>query len=90
MRGTIWKSSLCRRPWHDQALRPLNAPSAGSHWARKNWLFARSDTDGESATAIRSLIEPCKLNGIDPEAYLRSVLARTANLPIRNVAEHLP
>ena len=37
---------------------------------RKNWLFAGSDTGGERAAVVYSLIETCKLNGIDPEAYL--------------------
>ena len=57
---------------------------------RKNWLFAGSDTGGERAAAIYSLIETCKLNGIDPEAYLRFVLARIADHPIKRVAELLP
>jgi len=57
---------------------------------RKNWLFAGSDTGGERAAAIYSLIETCKLNRIDPEAYLRSVLARIADHPINRIAEMLP
>lgn len=57
---------------------------------RKNWLFAGSDTGGERAAAIYSLIETCKLNGIDPEAYLRSVLAQIADHPINRVAQLLP
>ena len=57
---------------------------------RKNWLFAGSDTGGERAAAIYSLIETCKLNGIDPEAYLRSVLTNIADHPINRVADLLP
>ena len=57
---------------------------------RKNWLFAGSDTGGERAAAIYSLIETCKLNGIDPEAYLRAILARIADHPINRIAELLP
>ena len=57
---------------------------------RKNYLFAGSDAGGERAAAIYSLIETCKLNGIDPEAYLRSILARIADHPINRVAELLP
>ena len=34
---------------------------------RKNWLFAGSDAGGERAAAIYSLIETCKLNGLDPK-----------------------
>ena len=57
---------------------------------RKNWLFAGSDAGGERAAAFYSLIETCKLNGIDPEAYLRSILASIADHPINRVAELLP
>lgn len=57
---------------------------------RKNYLFAGSDTGGERAAAIYSLIETAKLNGLDPEAYLRDVLNRIADHPINLVAELLP
>ena len=57
---------------------------------RKNWLFAGSDAGGERAAAIYSLIETCKLNDIDPEAYLRSILSSIADHPINRVAELLP
>ena len=57
---------------------------------RKNYLFAGSDTGGERAGAIYSLIGSAKLNGIDPEHYLRTVLARIAEHPISRIAELLP
>lgn len=57
---------------------------------RKNWLFAGSDAGGQRAAAIYSLIETCKLNGIDPEAYLRRVLAVIPDHPVNRVAELLP
>ena len=38
---------------------------------RKNWLFAGSDTGGERTAVVYSLIETCKLNGIEPFAYRR-------------------
>jgi transposase len=57
---------------------------------RKNWLFAGSDTGGERAAVVYSLIETCKLNDIDPEAYLRDVLTRIAEHPINRLAELLP
>lgn len=57
---------------------------------RKNWLFAGSDKGGERAAAILSLIETAKLNGLDPEAYLRDVLTRIADHPINRIEELLP
>ena len=57
---------------------------------RKNYLFAGSDSGGESAAAIYSLIGTAKLNGIDPEAYLRYVLTHIADHPINRIAELLP
>jgi transposase len=57
---------------------------------RKNYLFAGSDRGGERAAAMYSLIETATLNGLDPEAYLRDVLARIADHPINRIAELLP
>jgi transposase len=57
---------------------------------RKNYLFAGSDAGGERAAAIYSLIETAKLNGLDPEPYLRDVLARIADHKITRIGELLP
>jgi transposase len=57
---------------------------------RKNYLFAGSDTGGERAAAIYALIGSAKLNGLDPEHYLRTVLARIAEHPINRIADLLP
>jgi len=68
------------------AERSLRAVALG----RKNYLFAASDRGGESAAAIYSLIGTAKLNGIDPESYLRKVLSRIAGHPINRIDELLP
>jgi transposase len=57
---------------------------------RKNYLFAGSDAGGERAAAIYSLIGTAKLNGLDPETYLRDVLSRIAEHPINRIEELLP
>ena len=42
---------------------------------RRNYLFAGADSGGERAAAIYSLIGTAKLTGVEPEAWLRHVLA---------------
>jgi transposase len=57
---------------------------------RKNFLFAGSDAGGERAAVLYSLIGTAKLNGLDPETYLRDVLSRIADHPINRIEELLP
>ena len=57
---------------------------------RSNYLFMGSDAGGERAAAIYSLVETAKLNGLDPEGYLREVLGRIADHPINRIDQLLP
>ena len=67
----------------ENAIRPLTL-------GRKNWLFAGSDSGGERAAIFYTLIRTAKLNGIEPEAYLREVLTRIGEHPINDIGALLP
>jgi hypothetical protein len=57
---------------------------------RKNFLFAGSDAGGVRAACFYSLIGTAKLNGLDPEAYLRYVISHINDHSINKVDELLP
>ena len=57
---------------------------------RKSWLFAGSDRGGERAAGMYSLIASCKLNDVDPQAWLADVLARIAEHPVQEIDALLP
>jgi transposase len=62
----------------------------GIAMGRKSWLFAGSDRGGRRAAAMYSLIVTCKLNDVDPQAWLADVLARIAEHPAHRLDELLP
>ena len=55
----------------ERAMRPVAV-------GRKNWLFAGSKAGGERAAAIYSVIETCKLNSVEPQAYIADVMEKIA------------
>jgi transposase len=68
----------------ERAIRPIAL-------GRKNHLFAGSDGGGEHWAVIASLIETCKMNSVDPQAYLRDVLAKiVARHPMDRIDQLLP
>lgn len=69
---------------------PVERALRGVAIGRRNYLFAGVDSGGERAAAIYSLVGTAKLNGIDPEAYLRYVLTRIADHAINRIDELTP
>jgi hypothetical protein len=57
---------------------------------RRNWTFAGSDAGGETLADAMTVIETAKLSGLDPEAYLRDILARINDHKINRLNELLP
>jgi hypothetical protein len=58
---------------------------------RRNWLFAGSQAGGENAAAIYTIIETCKLNGVDVFSYMTDVMHRIASgWPNKQLDELLP
>jgi transposase len=67
----------------ERAIRPVAI-------GRKNWLFAGSMRGGRAAAVIYTLVESCKLAGVDVLAYLADVLVRVATHPASRIDELLP
>ncbi|MEN9543680.1 MAG: hypothetical protein RLZZ598_513 [Pseudomonadota bacterium] len=61
-------------------------------WAmgRKAWLFAGSELAGQRAAIVMSLVQSAKLNGHDPWAYMRDILARLPSQLNSRIDELLP
>ena len=63
----------------------------GAPHNRKNALFAGHDQGAENWACIASLIETCKLHGVDPQAYFTDVLTKLVNLwPASRLDELMP
>jgi transposase len=59
--------------------------------SRKNALFAGHDQGAASWACIASLIETCKLNSVDPQAWLADTLTKLVNLwPAARLDELMP
>jgi transposase len=68
----------------ERAMRPVAL-------SRKNGLFAGSDEAGENRACLASLIETCKLNGVNPQIYFTDLLTRPVNgWPQKRIDELMP
>ncbi|UWU83055.1 IS66 family transposase [Bradyrhizobium yuanmingense] len=57
---------------------------------RRNWTFAGSQRGTDRAAIMLTMITTCRLNDVDPKAWLADVLARVADLPTSRLHELLP
>lgn len=57
---------------------------------RKNWNFTGSASGGNALAVLLSLVEGCRLNGVNPKAYLVDVLTRIQDHPDRHIDALLP
>lgn len=64
----------------ERAIRPIPL-------GRKNWLFCWTELGAEHAGIIQSLISTCKLQGVNPLAYLTDVLQRISTHPAKDIDE---
>ena len=67
----------------ERAMRPIGV-------GRRNWLFAGSDSGGETLARAMTLIETAKMSGLDPQAWLADVLDRIHDHKINRLDELLP
>jgi len=67
----------------ENAIRPLAL-------GRKNYLFAGSHQGAERAAMMYSFFGSCKLNGIEPQQWLKSTLEKILDYNIQNLKELLP
>ncbi|MCC8950528.1 IS66 family transposase [Bradyrhizobium sp. Arg62] len=77
--GTICLTTDCA----ERALR-------GIALGRRNWTFAGSQRGADRAAIMLTMITTCRLNNVDPKAWLADVLARIADLPTSRLHELLP
>lgn len=57
---------------------------------RKNYLFMGSKGGGDAAAIAYTLVETCRMNKVDPEAWLRWVLARVADHKMNRLDDLMP
>jgi hypothetical protein len=96
----IASASRLKMGWPDAYRKPASTPTCyspgGARTCRRSGrgacrrLVLRLRRSSRRAASLYSLVETAKLNGLDPEAYLREVLQRIAEHPINRIDELLP
>ena len=79
-------------PFNDPGVGPTTATTSPDQFkAGINALFASGDDGGARWAAVASLVETCKLNGVDPQRYITDVLTRLVNgWPNSRIDELMP
>jgi hypothetical protein len=67
----------------ERAIRPLTL-------GRRNWTFLGADSGGDRAAVLYTLIQTCKLNDVNPQAYLADLVGRIGTHPNSRIDELLP
>lgn len=57
---------------------PAERALRGITVTRKNYLFLGSQTGGERAAILYTIIETARMNGLDPQGYIAAVINRMA------------
>jgi transposase len=71
---------------NNAAERAMKPPVLG----RKNYLFCGSDAGGQRAACMYTIVETCRMNDINPQAYLTDIIGKIADYPIQKIDELLP
>lgn len=89
--------ALTIKPYMNAARCPPRSDPAKSHdlrpraLGRKNYLFAGADTGGDRAASMFTIFQTARLNGVNPEAYMRDTLTKIAEgHPISRIEELMP
>jgi transposase len=67
----------------ERAIRPLTL-------GRRNWTFLGSDAGGARAAVFFTIVQTCRLNGVNPKAYLADIIGRVGVHPAKHIHELLP
>lgn len=67
----------------ERAIRPLKIGA-------KNWMQIGHPKAGPRLANLFTLVENCRQEGVDPEAYLIDIIARLPDHPMKRIAELLP
>jgi len=57
---------------------------------KKNWLFMGSKESGHCSAVVYTLVQSCRMIGVEPSAYLRDVIEHLPTLTNQEIGEWTP